>query len=92
MFFGELFNCMQTFFPNINYLICLIKFTSNSNNELIQVVRVLVPLIMWSETRFLAYAYGENSLGRRKPTLCAPQIPRRRLVIVNDGENFISIS
>jgi hypothetical protein len=83
---------MQTFFLSINYLVCLIEFTSNSNNELIQVVRVLVSLIMWSEVRFLAYAYGENSLGRRKLTLCAPQNPRRRLVIVNDGENFVQIS
>ncbi|MCI84830.1 hypothetical protein A2U01_0106108, partial [Trifolium medium] len=25
---------------------------------------------MWSGVRFLAYAYGENSVGRKEPTLC----------------------
>ncbi|MCI40672.1 hypothetical protein A2U01_0061905, partial [Trifolium medium] len=47
---------------------------------------------MWSEVRFLAYAYEENSVGRGEPTSCAPQVPRWRLVIANGGRNFIPIS
>ncbi|MCI52326.1 hypothetical protein A2U01_0073570, partial [Trifolium medium] len=47
------------------------------------------PSVMWSEIRFLTHAYGENSIGREELTLCAPQIPRRRLVIANNGGNFV---
>ncbi|MCI86995.1 hypothetical protein A2U01_0108276, partial [Trifolium medium] len=48
---------------------------------------------MWpSVVRFMAHANGENSVGRRKPTLCAPQVSRRRLFIANDGANFVPIS
>ncbi|MCI33560.1 hypothetical protein A2U01_0054777, partial [Trifolium medium] len=41
--------------------------------------------------RFLAHAYGENSVERGELTLCTPQVPRRRLVIANGGGNFVSI-
>ncbi|MCI87997.1 hypothetical protein A2U01_0109283, partial [Trifolium medium] len=47
---------------------------------------------MWSGVRFLAHAYEKNSVGRGKPTLCTPQVCRRRLVIANGGGNFVSIS
>jgi hypothetical protein len=42
--------------------------------------------------RFLTHAYGENSVGRGELTSCAPRVPRRKLVIANDGGNFVSIS
>jgi hypothetical protein len=35
-----------------------------TNNELVQVVRVLVSLSMWLGVRFLAHAYRENLVGR----------------------------
>jgi hypothetical protein len=34
----------------------------------------------------------ENSVERGEFTLCAPQIPRRILIIANDGGNFVPIS
>jgi hypothetical protein len=44
---------------------------------------------MLSEVRFFTHAYGENSVGRVESILFAPQVPRRRLVITNGGdENF----
>jgi hypothetical protein len=55
------------------------------------VIRVLVPLNMKSKIRFIAHAYRENSVGREKLILCAPQIHRRRLVIASSGENFVPI-
>jgi hypothetical protein len=62
-----------------------------TNNELAQVVRVLVPLSMWSRARLLAHAYRENLVGRGEPSLCVSQIPQRRLVIANGGGNFVLI-
>ncbi|MCI70873.1 hypothetical protein A2U01_0092136, partial [Trifolium medium] len=47
---------------------------------------------MWSGVQLLTHAYGENSVGRGQSTLCVPQVPRRRLVIANGGENFVPIS
>ncbi|MCI66308.1 hypothetical protein A2U01_0087566, partial [Trifolium medium] len=47
---------------------------------------------MWSGVRFMAYADRENSVGRGELTLCAPKVPRRRLVIANGGGNFVPIS
>jgi hypothetical protein len=38
---------------------------------------------MWSEVRFMSYAYGKKFVGRREPTLCATQVLQRRLVIDN---------
>jgi hypothetical protein len=38
-----------------------------TNNELVQVVRVLGPLSRWSGVRFVAPAYGKNSVGRGEP-------------------------
>jgi hypothetical protein len=35
--------------------------------------------------------YVENLVGRGEPTLCAPQVPRRRLVIATGGGNFVPI-
>ncbi|MCI50541.1 hypothetical protein A2U01_0071785, partial [Trifolium medium] len=47
---------------------------------------------MWSGVRFLAHAYGENSIGMREPTSCAQQVPQQRLVITNGGGIFVPIS
>ncbi|MCI41663.1 hypothetical protein A2U01_0062896, partial [Trifolium medium] len=47
---------------------------------------------MWSKVQLLAHAYGENSIGMGEPTLCAPQVLRQKLVIANNGGNFIPIS
>jgi hypothetical protein len=63
-----------------------------TNNELIQVVRKLIPLSMWSGVRFQTHAYGENLVARGGPTFCAPQVSRWRLVIINGSENFVLIS
>jgi hypothetical protein len=41
----------------------------STNNELVQMLRVLGPLIKWSEIRFLTLAYEENLIGRGKFTL-----------------------
>ncbi|MCI64314.1 hypothetical protein A2U01_0085572, partial [Trifolium medium] len=42
---------------------------------------------MRSGVRFLTHAYG-----RGEPTMCAPQVLRRRLVTANGGGNFVPIS
>jgi hypothetical protein len=34
----------------------------------------------------------KNSIGRGEPTLCASQVPQRRLIINNGGGNFVPIS
>ncbi|MCI87279.1 hypothetical protein A2U01_0108561, partial [Trifolium medium] len=47
---------------------------------------------MWSEVQFLTHAYGENSVGKGELILCAPQIPRRRLIIANGDGSFVPIS
>jgi hypothetical protein len=49
-------------------------------------------LSMWLEIRFLTHVYGENLVGRGEFTLCVTQVPRLRLIIANDGENFVIIS
>jgi hypothetical protein len=36
------------------------------------VIKVLVPLSMWSMVQFLHYAYRENLVGRGEPILYAP--------------------
>jgi hypothetical protein len=37
----------------------------------------------------MTYTYGENSIGIREHTLCAPQILLSILVIVNRVKNFV---
>jgi hypothetical protein len=60
-----------------------------TNNELVQVVRVLVSLSMWLGVRFLAHAYRENLVGRGESIFYGPQVSRRRLVIANGSRNFV---
>jgi hypothetical protein len=44
----------------------------STNNELVQMLRVLGPLIKWLEIRFFTLAYEENLIGRGKFTLRIP--------------------
>jgi hypothetical protein len=47
---------------------------------------------MCLKVRFLAHAYKENSVGKGEHTLCVRHVHRRKLIIINGGGNFISIS
>jgi hypothetical protein len=71
----------------IFYLLTLYKET---NNELVQVIRNLIPLNMWSGVWFPTHAMKKNLVKRKELTLCAPYSFQRKLVITNDNENFVS--
>ena len=51
-----------------------------TNSELIQALKDLIPLSIWLKVRFLTHVYGKNPIGRGQPTLCAPQVPRLRII------------
>lgn len=58
-----------------------LKQNVNTNNELIQVVNDLGTLNIWSMVRFIVHVYEKKLVRRGEPTLYAPLVPRRRLVV-----------
>jgi hypothetical protein len=62
-----------------------------TNNKLIQVVRVLVPLNMWLDIQFLTHMYIENSIEKDEHTLYALQVSQQILEIANKSRNIVSI-
>lgn len=58
---------------------------------LVRVVRNSDTLSKWSVVRILPLVYKENLVGRKKSTLCVHQVPRQRLITINDDEYFVPI-
>jgi hypothetical protein len=66
-----------------------------NNNELVDLDHLTIFFIndhlsIWLVVRFLAYTYGENLVGRKELTLCAPTGSPTEVSHGSD-ENFVSI-